>query len=95
MSCGVGRRHSSGPELLWLWYRPAATDLIQPLAWNPPYAVGAALKEKKKKKKKKKKSKSGVPSVVHQNWWRFCNARMQVRSLAWHSGLKDPALLQL
>ena len=51
MRCGVG--HSCGPDLmlLWLWHRLAAVTLIQPLAWEPPYAVGAALKKKKKKKK--------------------------------------------
>ena len=27
-----------------------ATALIGPLAWDPPYAVGAAIKGKKKKK---------------------------------------------
>ena len=30
--------------LLWLWHRPVATALIQPLAWEPPYATGTALK---------------------------------------------------
>ena len=35
----------------WLWYRLAATGLIRPLAWEPPYATGAALEKKKKKKK--------------------------------------------
>ena len=35
--------------LLWLWRRPGATALIQPLAWEPPYAAGAALKKKRKK----------------------------------------------
>ena len=44
MSCGVGRRRSSDPALLWLWCRPAATAPIQLLAWEIPYAVGAALK---------------------------------------------------
>ena len=39
------------PALLWLWYRSAATAPIQPPAWEPPYATGAALREKKKKKK--------------------------------------------
>ena len=34
--------------LLWLWCRPAATILIQPLAWEPPYTAVAALKKKKK-----------------------------------------------
>ena len=35
------------PVLLWLWCRPAAAAHIQPLAWEPPYAAGAALKMKK------------------------------------------------
>ena len=34
------------PELLWC--RPAAIALIGPLAWEPPYAVGVALKSKKR-----------------------------------------------
>ena len=42
LSSGVGRRCSSDPELLWLW--PASTAPIRPLAWEPPYAVGQALK---------------------------------------------------
>ena len=36
--------------LLWLWCRPAATALIQPLAWEPPYATSVALKRQKRKK---------------------------------------------
>ena len=47
MSCGVGRRCGLDPELLWLWWRLAATAPIQPLAWELPYAAGAALKGKK------------------------------------------------
>ena len=39
MSCDVGQR-------------PVATALITPLAWEPPYAVDAALEKTKKKKKK-------------------------------------------
>ena len=35
MSCGVGRRGSSDPALLWLWWRPAATAPIRPLVWEP------------------------------------------------------------
>ena len=46
MSCGVGCRCGLDPELLWLWYRPAAVAQIGPLAWEPPYAKGAALKKK-------------------------------------------------
>ena len=52
MSCGVGRRCGSDPGLLWLWHRPAAVALIQPLAWEPPYAAGVAQKRQKKKKPK-------------------------------------------
>ena len=47
MSCGVGCRCGSDPELLWLWCRPAAP--IQPLAWELPYASGVAPKRQKKK----------------------------------------------
>ena len=38
--------------LLWLWCRPATVAPIRPLAWEPPYAVDAALKRQKIKKKK-------------------------------------------
>ena len=48
MSCGVSRRRGSDAELLWLWHRLEATALIRPLAWEPPYAVGAALEMTKK-----------------------------------------------
>ena len=34
--------------LLWLWHRPAIVATIQGLAWEPPYAAGAAPKSKKK-----------------------------------------------
>ena len=49
MSCGVGRRRSS--DVVLLWGRPAAVAPIVPLAWEPPYAVGAPLKGQKKKEK--------------------------------------------
>ena len=52
MSYGVGHKCGSDPALLWLWRRPAATVPIGPLAWEPPYATGVALKDKKQKKKK-------------------------------------------
>ena len=35
--------------LLWLWCRLAAVALIQPLAWEPPYDAGAALKKIKER----------------------------------------------
>ena len=50
MSCGVGCRCGSDPALLWLWCRPAATALIRPLAWEPPYSAGTALEEAKRQK---------------------------------------------
>ena len=39
-----------GPLLLWLWCRLAATAPIRPLAWEPPYAAGAAQKNSRKTK---------------------------------------------
>ena len=68
MSCGVGHRRSSDPTLLWLWYRPVAIAPIQPLAWEPPYATGTALKNKPKKREReeglalKTREGSDVPS---------------------------------
>ena len=59
MSCGIGRRHGSDPELLWLWQKTGSTVPIRPLAWEPPYAVGVAL-EKAKKDQKKKKNEFGT-----------------------------------
>ena len=64
MSCGVGRRHSLDAELLWLWRRPAATTLIRPLAWEPPYAVEAAQKMAKRQKKKKRKKEMFLMAYV-------------------------------
>ena len=51
MSCGVGRRGGCNPELLWLLCRPAGAAPIQPLAWETPYAWGAALKRQQTNKK--------------------------------------------
>ena len=59
MSCGIGRRHSSDLVLLWLWRRPAATAPIRPLAWEPPYAAGVALKRQNKNKNKQGEDKVG------------------------------------
>jgi len=36
--------------LLWLWHRPVATAPIGPLAWEPPYAAGAAQEKAKRQK---------------------------------------------
>ena len=63
MSCGVGHRCGSDPTLLWLWHRPAATALIRPLAWEPPYASGAAIEKTKKKRHLKASYK--VPENIY------------------------------
>ena len=49
ISCGVGCRRGSDLASLLLWCRLAATAPIGPLAWEPPYASGAALKRQKNK----------------------------------------------
>ena len=58
MSCGVGCRCGLDLVLLWLWCRPAAIIPIGPLAWEPPYAMGAAP-EKTKRQNKTKQADSG------------------------------------
>ena len=51
VSCSVGHRHGSDPDLLWQWCRLAAVAQIGPLAWELPYAEGTALKKAKENKK--------------------------------------------
>jgi len=47
MSCGA--RCIQGSDLALLcWRRPAATAPVQPLAWEPPQAMGAALEKTNK-----------------------------------------------
>ena len=51
---------------LWLWRRPAASALIRPLAWELPYAAGAALEKTKNKQTNKQqtnKQKHGLRSL--------------------------------
>ena len=57
VSCGVGHRRGSDMVFLWLWlwHRPEATAPIRPLAWEPPHAVGAALKRQKDQKREREK----------------------------------------
>ena len=47
LNYSVGHRCSSDLALLWLWRKPAAVAAIQSLAWEPPCAVGGALKRQK------------------------------------------------
>ena len=44
-----------GSRIAVVWHRLAAVVLIQPPAWELPYAAGAALKKQKEKKKEKKR----------------------------------------
>lgn len=37
---------------LWLWCRLAAAAPIRPVAWEPPYAMGVALKQTNKSRKR-------------------------------------------
>ena len=41
--CHVGCRCGSDLVVLWLWLWLAAEAPIQPLAWELPYAAGAAM----------------------------------------------------
>ena len=67
MSCGVGCRRGSNPTLLWLWCRPVPTAPIRPLAWKPPYTVGAGLEKAKRQKKKTKQNKTKKTNQTKQN----------------------------
>ena len=64
MSCGVGLRLGSDPELLWLWRRLAAIAPIQPLAQELTYATGVALKRKKSHLKIEKQSQKSVSCIA-------------------------------
>ena len=64
MSCGVVRRRGSDPVLLWLWCRPAATVPIGPLAWEPPYAAGAAQEMVKRQNKQTKTNKQKKHNMI-------------------------------
>ena len=57
----VGCRCDSDPALLWLWHRPTAAALIQPVTQELPYAAGAALK-----RGEKKRAKSGLPGMFQE-----------------------------
>ena len=65
MSCGIGHRLGLDPMLLWLWRRLAATVLIRLLAWEPPYAVGAALEKRQKDKKKREREIKSYSNVKY------------------------------
>ena len=54
-SYGVGCRCGSDLALR----RPVATASVRPLAWEPPYATGAALEKAKRQKKNQNTAKKG------------------------------------
>ena len=64
MSCGVGCRRASHPALLW--WRPAATAPIRPLAWEPPYATGGAQEMAKRQKQKQTNKKRTLEEIKEQ-----------------------------
>ena len=83
MSCGVGRRCSLDPALLWLWRGPAATALIRFLAWEPLCVEGAALKKPKNKNKMIRADLPSFPSSCSL----FTQCLAFPASLTWFFGL--------
>ena len=53
--------------LLWLWGRPAAIAPIQLLAWELPYAAGAAIESKKKQNKNKQTKKNPKNKTIDES----------------------------
>ena len=66
MLCGVGHQHGSDPTLLWLWCRPGAIALIGLLDWEPPSAVGTALKRQRPPPPKKTKKTNQTTKKLKQ-----------------------------
>ena len=71
MSCGVGCRRGSDLALLWFWYRLAAVAPIGPLAWEPRYAAGVALKKTKKKKSSYSGARRDILGEISICRWQF------------------------
>ena len=70
-------------DAAWLWRRPAAVAPVGPLAWEPPYAVGAAIKRQKRKRKPEMNKwmmpKRLIRSVVQEAWLSVCCWRIRTR----------------
>ena len=47
-----------------LWHRLAATAPIRPVAWEPPYAMGAALKGQQTKKQTNKQTNKNTAGIL-------------------------------
>ena len=63
MSCHVGCRWGWDPVLVWLWYRLVAVAPNRLLGWEPPYAMGAALKSKINKQTNKQTNEQALPVI--------------------------------
>ena len=81
VSCGVGRRCSSDPAVLWLWGRLVATVFFGPPALEPTHATGAALKRRKGERKKE--------MTVDINYFGFLSPRVRP-SFTMKRGLELP-----
>ena len=90
MSSAVGCRLGSDLTWLWLCLWPAATAPIQPLAWEPPYAAGAAQEIAKKKRQKRTKIQSSHHGSVVMNPTSIHEDAGLIPGLA--QWVKDPAL---
>ena len=71
MSCGVGHRCGSYLTLLCLWHRPVATAPIRPLAWEPPYTTGVALKRHTHTHTKKKLKNTLVKWLITKSTYQI------------------------
>ena len=81
------------PALPWLWCTPVTTAPIRSLAWEPPYAAGAAQEIPKKIQKKKKSKFRGVP-VMAQRLTNLTRIHEDADSIPGPAQwMKDPALL--
>ena len=86
MSCALGCSHGSDPALLRLWCRLAATAPIWPLAWELPYAEGAAQEMVKRQNKKQKNEQTNkkttfksLPQILTGRYSNFKDEEMEVQ----------------
>ena len=70
MTCGVGHRRGSdlAVVVVWLWHRLAAIAPIRPLAWEPPYTAGVALKRQQQQKKLEKRTQKVKLELDDGDW---------------------------
>ena len=61
---------------LWLWRRLAAAAPVQPLAWELPHAVGAAVKRKKERERERERwiirvDKKDTPCGLQETYFKY------------------------